>query len=304
MSLKQEEPSMKRFPLVFLGLAVALAGHAYPFPLGEGGAPRSASPIGRSLKKGPLGESPRLPTLSAKAVSEIDALLQEAVRQGTVPGVVAIVTNKDRVLYHSAFGLMDTGKRKPMQKDSIFRIASMTKPVTSVAIMTLKEQGKLGLVIEKITGGGLEKFFEQRIFRPLELEDTAYSVPAAKAGRTVTIQQREKGKLTELPNPERLEGPARGDGGLFSTASDYAKFLQMFLNDGQWRGATLVHKESIEAMTRNQIGNVIVDTQQTTNPLRSLNFPFGAGQDKFGFGFQITASNKDNPNLRSPGSYT
>src|SRR2546422_7096348 len=104
MSLKQEEPSMKRFPLVFLGLAVALAGHAYAFPLGEGGAPRSASPIGRSLKKGPLGESPRLPTLSAKAVSEIDALLQEAVRQGTVPGVVAIVTNKDRVLYHGAFG--------------------------------------------------------------------------------------------------------------------------------------------------------------------------------------------------------
>ncbi len=136
---------MKRFPLVFLGLAVALAGHAYPLPLGEGGAPRSASPIGRSLKKGPLGEGSLPPTLSAKAVSEIDALLQEAVRQGTVPGVVAIVTNKDRVLYHGAFGLMDTGKRKPMQKDSIFRIASMTKPVTSVAIMMLKEQGKLGL---------------------------------------------------------------------------------------------------------------------------------------------------------------
>jgi len=122
---------MKRFPLVFLGLAVALAGHAYPFPLGEGGAPRSASPIGRSLKKGPLGEGPRLPTLSAKAVSEIDALLQEAVRQGTVPGVVAIVTNKDRVLYHGAFGLMDTGKRKPMQKDSIFRIASMNFQYTT-----------------------------------------------------------------------------------------------------------------------------------------------------------------------------
>src|SRR5437667_12658011 len=81
-------------------------------------------------------------------------------------------------------------------------------------------------------------------------------------------------------------------------------FLKMFLNDGQWRGSTLVHKESIEAMTRNQIGNVIVDTQQTTNPLRSLNFPFGAGQDKFGFGFPITASYKDNPNLRSPDSYT
>src|SRR3989442_14494830 len=124
MSLKQEEPSMKRFPLVFLGLAVALAGHAYPLPLGEGGAPRSASPIGRSLKKGPLGESHRLPTQSAKAVSEIDALLQEAVRQGTVPGVVAIVTNKDACLYHGAFGVMRTGKRKPRQNAPIFRIAA------------------------------------------------------------------------------------------------------------------------------------------------------------------------------------
>src|SRR5213594_3689167 len=121
MSLKQEEPSMKRFPLLFLGLAVGLASAAFPV----------------------FGADP--PTLPPKAISEIDVLLQEAVRQGTVPGVVAIVTNKDRVLYQGAFGLMDTGKRKPMQKDSIFRIASMTKPVTSVAIMMLKEQGKLGL---------------------------------------------------------------------------------------------------------------------------------------------------------------
>src|SRR5207249_581281 len=121
MSLKQEEPSMKRFPLLFLGLAVALASAAFPV-------------FGADL-----------PTLPAKGISEIDTLLQEAVRQGTVPGVVAIVTNKDRVLYHGAFGVMDTGKRKPMQKDSIFRIASMTKPVTSIAIMMLKEQGKLGL---------------------------------------------------------------------------------------------------------------------------------------------------------------
>ena len=57
-------------------------------------------------------------------------------------------------------------------------------------------------------------------------------------------------------------------------------------------------------MTRNQIGNVIVQTQVTTDPARAQNFPIGAGRDKFGFGFQITASNKENPNLRSPGSYT
>jgi CubicO group peptidase (beta-lactamase class C family) len=79
----------------------------------------------------------------------------------------------------------------------------------------------------------------------------------------------------------------------------------MFLNDGKTKsGATILKKESIQAMTRNEIGDVIVLTQKTTDPLRSLDFPIGAGRDKFGFGFQIATSNKENPNLRSPGSYT
>src|SRR3989454_4373114 len=82
-------------------------------------------------------------TLSQAGTTEINALLQLAVEQGTVPGVVAIVANKNQILYHAAFGLQDVGKRKEMAKDSIFRIASMTKPVTSVAVMMLQEQGKL-----------------------------------------------------------------------------------------------------------------------------------------------------------------
>ena len=84
-------------------------------------------------------------TLPQKGVAEIDAILQRAVQQGTVPGVVAIVAGKNQILYHSAFGLQDVAGKKPMQKESIFRIASMTKPVTSAAIMMLLEQGKLKL---------------------------------------------------------------------------------------------------------------------------------------------------------------
>jgi len=81
--------------------------------------------------------------LSQAGTTEINALLQLAVEQGTVPGVVAIVANKNQILYHAAFGLQDVGKRKEMAKDSIFRIASMTKPVTSVAVMMLQDEGKL-----------------------------------------------------------------------------------------------------------------------------------------------------------------
>jgi methyl acetate hydrolase len=339
----------------------------------------------------------RLPVLGPNGGAEIDALLKQAVQRGVIPGVVAMVANKDGIIYEGAYGLMDVGQKKPMAKDTIFRIASMTKPVTSVAIMMLAEQGKLsvddpvskylpafkdreviatfnaadstfttkkaakevlirhlltntsglaypfandtsnrlqqklnkpvedlpllyepgtkwtyssstkvlGYVVEKITGAGLDKFDEERIFQPLGLAETSYVVPTERTSRVVTVQRREKGKLIETANPEKIQSPVAGDGGLNSTAADYIKFLQMFLNDGKTKsGATILKKESIQAMTRNEIGDVIVQTQKTTDLLRSLDFPIGAGRDKFGFGFQIATSNKENPNLRSPGSYT
>jgi len=91
---------------------------------------------------------------------------------------------------------------------------------------------------------------------------------------------------------------------LNSTAADYIKFLQMFLNDGKAPGTTILSRKAIQAITRNQVGPVVVETQPAADPLRTNPFPIGAGRDKFGFGFQITTSNKENPNLRAPGSYT
>jgi len=62
-----------------------------------------------------------------------------------VPGVVALVTNRERVLYQGAFGVADVSTGRPLNADSMFRIASMTKAVTSAALMQLVEQGRLGL---------------------------------------------------------------------------------------------------------------------------------------------------------------
>ena len=75
----------------------------------------------------------------------IDAVLRAAVERQDVPGVVALVTNRDRVLYQGAFGVADVATGRPLSTDALFRIASMTKPVTSLALMQLVEQGKLGL---------------------------------------------------------------------------------------------------------------------------------------------------------------
>ena len=75
----------------------------------------------------------------------IDASLLAAVEQKDVPGVVALVTNRERVLFQGAFGVADVSTGRPLATDALFRIASMTKPVTSVALMQLVEQGKIGL---------------------------------------------------------------------------------------------------------------------------------------------------------------
>ncbi|SDH91202.1 MULTISPECIES: serine hydrolase domain-containing protein [Bradyrhizobium] len=75
----------------------------------------------------------------------LDTSLRGAVERRDVPGVVALVTDRDRVLYQGAFGVADVATGRPLTSDALFRIASMTKPVTSVALMQLVEQGRLTL---------------------------------------------------------------------------------------------------------------------------------------------------------------
>jgi methyl acetate hydrolase len=75
----------------------------------------------------------------------IDASLRAAVERKDVPGVVALITDRDHVLYQGAFGVADVATGRPLTSDAMFRIASMTKPVTSVAMMQLVEQGRIGL---------------------------------------------------------------------------------------------------------------------------------------------------------------
>ena len=79
------------------------------------------------------------------ASTALDASLRGAVERKDVPGVVALVTNREGVLYRSAFGVADVATGRPLAADALFRIASMTKPVTSVALMQLVEQGRVAL---------------------------------------------------------------------------------------------------------------------------------------------------------------
>jgi len=82
---------------------------------------------------------------SKLARTEVGGILQSAVERHDIPGVVAVIANHDSVIYRAAFGMLDDQGTIPLHADAIFRIASMTKPVTSVAIMMLREQGLLEL---------------------------------------------------------------------------------------------------------------------------------------------------------------
>src|SRR6476619_3836976 len=75
----------------------------------------------------------------------IDAALRGAVERKDVPGVVALVIDRRRVLYQGAFGVADVSTGRALAADSMFRIASMTKPITSFALMQLVEQGRVTL---------------------------------------------------------------------------------------------------------------------------------------------------------------
>ena len=336
------------------------------------------------------------PTLNASGATAIDRMFQAAVDEGEIPGVVAAVTNRNQIVYLKAFGKQDVARGVPMSTDSVFRIASMTKPVTSVGVMMLHEQGRLKLddaagnyvasvkgreviatfdekdatyttrpakqgitvrqllthtsglaysftsattlalqvktgkdqrdlpllfdpgtrwhyspstavlgdIVETLGGEPLEAFDQARIFRPLKMVDTSYLLPADKAPRLATIHQREATGLVENPNPATYTPSVRGDGGLVSTASDYSAFLQMLLNEGTWRGTRLLKPESVRLMTSNQIGPLVVETMPAVMPRTSDAFPFGAGKDKFGLGFQITVTDGTSAHARAAGSYT
>ncbi len=132
--------------------------------------------------------------------------------------------------------------------------------------------------------------------------DTTYVVPPSKIGRVVTIHNMTEKGLVEAPVPDEVRSSVSGDHGLYSTAPDYAIFIQLFLNNGLAPdGARLLAEETIRIMGENQLGDVRVSLQDEPTPSIARAFPLGAGRDGFGVGFQVTGPHKD-PKIRSPGS--
>ena len=82
---------------------------------------------------------------SSDRLARIAPSMQEQVRTGMFPGAVTMVARNGVVVHNEAHGFLDAAKSKPMPKDALFRLASMTKPIVTVAAMMMVEQGKMGL---------------------------------------------------------------------------------------------------------------------------------------------------------------
>jgi len=127
--------------------------------------------------------NPAVSGFSAERLSKIDRVLQDYVEKKWIGGASAIVVHNGDIVYYKAFGFNDNGSKKKQQRDDIFRIASQTKAITSVAVMMLYEQGKF--LLEDPISNYIPEFKSPRVLDKFNKADTTYTTVPAK--REITI---------------------------------------------------------------------------------------------------------------------
>ena len=95
--------------------------------------------------EGPVTANPTAAGFSSEGVARIDAYLQNAIDTSKIPGAIMLIRRNGQTAYFKSFGVRDPATKEPMTPDTIFRIYSMSKPITTVAAMMLVEEGKLAL---------------------------------------------------------------------------------------------------------------------------------------------------------------
>jgi CubicO group peptidase (beta-lactamase class C family) len=323
------------------------------------------------------GASPELPGVSAA--------MQKAVEKGDISGAVTVVVTKDKVLHCDAIGLADISRKEPMTPDSLFWIASMTKPVTAVAVLMLQDEGKLkvtdpvakhvpefaglrtpsgqpanltiaqmlthtsGLgeapreaaakartladliplflaapmqyepgakwsytqsginvasrIVEVVSGLPFDVFVQKRIFDPLGMSNTTFYPSRRPAAHQVVAYRKNPtaGTLEAAPPPSGfgVEGrPPLGNGGLFSTGPDYARFCQMLLAGGSFGGKRYLSPEAMKLLMTVQTGDLPTGFFQSAQ--------FGNHGTNYGWGIGTCILRASHPGvgaMLSPGAF-
>lgn len=149
-----------------------------------------------------------------------------------------------------------------------------------------------GLIVEKISGQSLGTYMHQHIFMPLGMTDTGFKISDAMRSRKATMHRRIEGGKLETTQMETPQNPPAemGGGRLYSTTGDYLNFIRMILNNGAGNGNQILKPETVQAMSRNQMGDCRVCKLPTTNPTVSLDAEFFPGMPKtWGLTFMINS---------------
>ncbi len=144
----------------------------------------------------------------------------------------------------------------------------------------------LGRVIEVVSGKPLDVFLRERLFVPLKMDDTMFTVPPGQRGRLAELYTKgPDGKLVVLKQGAGLglyEAGAKllsGGGGLVSTTADYLRFCQMMLNGGELDGARILSPKTVQLMTRGQVSPAHRGSLNDFSPGYDMGLGFGVLED-------------------------
>ena len=158
----------------------------------------------------------------------------------------------------------------------------------------------LGRVVEKASGKRLSEFLDERVFKPLKMTDTGFSVPADRMARlsqpfAVDPASGAPNKLIDVSKPPKNDS---GGAGAVSTAADYLRFSQMLLNGGELDGARILSRTTVALMASDHLPPAI---RQTVQPGEQL---LGVQGYSFGLGFAVRKEQGVSGVHGSPGEFT
>jgi len=122
--------------------------------------------------------------VSAERLLRIDNMLQRSIDSGWIAGAVGFIARDGKIVYNKAFGVTDPETKAPMQTDNIFRIASQTKAIVSIAVMMLFEEGKL--LLDDPVSRYIPEFAHPVVLDQFNEKDTTYTTIPAR--REITIR--------------------------------------------------------------------------------------------------------------------
>ncbi len=161
----------------------------------------------------------------------------------------------------------------------------------------------VGKMVETASGQTLDRYFQEHIFGPLGMSDTAFKIGAAQRARLAKIHQRDdKGALApvdlEIPQDPEFH---MGGGGLYSTAGDYLTFALMIMQGGSLKGAQVLRPETAALMAQNHIGPLKIGVLKTAIPSLSNDVELFPGMSKK-WGLSFLINTQQAPTGRSAGS--